>query len=283
MDDGGMVVALNDICFGDPGKSPVVTSTAQSPPSTGNRKNENHHILQDTSSPPVVSKLTSVGTWRAPAVGIIDPLCFHLMQSRADIRDKYDFSGFVSHLHRQIHSSTGSFTLLLPVQVQEGWNAAILTLRPPSSSSSRTASFFLFLGVGVPIGGEASASTLADKVEETLMVLVRSIPGCSSATPASSRAVLTSTRREAQGSAIRVLAGVQEAQKLGFSSSGPGEWTSEAQNSIKRAIDMDAAAATTAMRRVVKRWDELGAVSEKMLKAYFDKVIWKPGKKSTRL
>ena len=38
MDDGGMVVALNDICFGDPGKSPVVTSTAQSPPSPGNRK-----------------------------------------------------------------------------------------------------------------------------------------------------------------------------------------------------------------------------------------------------
>ena len=191
-------------------------------------------------------------------MGIIDPLCFHLMQSRADIRDKYDFSGFVSHLHRQIHSSTGSFTLLLPVQVQEGWNAAILTLRPPSSSSSRTASFSSSSALG-SLSAVKPLLLHSQIKQRDPYGTMRTIPGCSSATPPSSRAVFNSTRRGAQGSAMRVLAGVQEAQKLGFSSSGPGEWTSEAQNSIKRALNMDAAAATAAMRRVVKRWDELAA------------------------
>ena len=80
---------------------------------------------------------------------------------------------------------------------------------------------------------------------------------------------------------MRVLAGLQEARKLGFSLAGPGSWTPEAQSRLKHALDMDTGSVTAAERRIMKKWEEKAALSEKMRKAYIDKVTWKPGRKST--
>ena len=65
----------------------------------------------------------------------------------------------------------------------------------------------------------------------------------------------------------------------GFSLAGP-ELDPRAQSRLKHALDMDTGSVTAAERRIMK-WEEKAALSEKMRKAYIDKVTWKPGRKST--